>query len=74
MIWRVLGNILHKHEPQGQGLVNKMLLRPWVAHLRRIVYKGIGEHSSSQSPAMKNDRSAVSLRLNMGYVDKINRI
>ena len=39
-----------------------------------IVYKGIGKHSSSQSPAMNFDRSAVSLRLNMGYVDKINRM
>ena len=39
-----------------------------------IVYKGIGKHSSSQSPAMNFDRSAVSLRHNMGYVDKINRM
>ena len=35
------------------------------------VYKGIGKHSSSQSRAMNFDRSAASLRLNMGYVDKI---
>ena len=34
---------------------------------------GIGKHSSSQSLAMNFDRSAVSIRLNMGYVDKINR-
>ena len=47
---------------------------PWVAHLRMTVYKGIGKYSSSQSPAMNFDRSAVSIRLNMGYVDKINRM
>ena len=33
------------------------------------VYKGIGEHTSSQSPAMNYDKSSISLRLNMGYVD-----
>ena len=42
-----------------------------VAHLRITVYKGIGKHSSSQSPAMNFDRSAVSLRLYMGYVDNL---
>ena len=49
---------------------------PWalVAPLRMTVFKDIGEHSFSQSPAMNYDRSAVSLRLNMGYVDKINRM
>ena len=35
------------------------------------VYKGIGGHSSSQSTAMNFDRLAVSLRLNMSYVDEI---
>ena len=53
---------------------NKRALGPWVAHLRMTVYKGIGKHSSSQSPAMNFDGSAVSLRVNMGYVDKINRM
>ena len=38
------------------------------------VYKGKGEQSSSESPAINFDRSAGSLRLNMGYVDKINRM
>ena len=33
------------------------------------VNKGKGKHSSSQSPAMNFDRSVISLRLNMGYVD-----
>ena len=47
---------------------------PWDAHLRMTVYKGIGKHSSSKSPAMNFDRSAVSLRLKMGYVDKINKM
>ena len=32
-----------------------------VAHLRMTVYKGIGKHSSSQSPAMNFDRSAVTI-------------
>ena len=53
---------------------NKRALGPWVAHLRMTVYKGVGEHSSSQSPAMNFDRSAVSLRLNKAYLDKINRM
>ena len=53
---------------------NKRALGPWFAHLRMTVYKGIGRHSSSQSPVMNFDRSAVSLRRNMGYVDKINRM
>ena len=53
---------------------NKRAIGPWVAHLRMTVYKGIGKHSSSQSLAMNFDRSAVSLRLNMSYVDKINRM
>ena len=35
----------------------------WVAQLR-IIVKGIEKHSSSHSPAMNFDRSAVSLRLN----------
>ena len=43
-------------------LKNKRALWPWVAHLRMTVYKGIGEHSSSQSPAMNFDRSAVSFK------------
>ena len=34
-------------------------------------FKGLGEYSSSQSPAVNFDRSAVSLRLNKAYVDKI---
>ena len=38
------------------------------------VYKGIEKHDFSQSPAMNFDRSADSLRLNMGSVDKINRM
>ena len=37
---------------------------PWNDHLRMTVYKGIGKHSSSQSPAMNFDSSGVSLRLN----------
>ena len=55
---------------------NKRALGPWVPHLRMTVYKGIGEQSSSQSPAtcLNFDILAVSLRLNMGYVDKINRM
>ena len=52
----------------------KRALAPWVAHLRITVYTGKGEHSSSQSPAMNFDTSAVSLRLNIGYNDKINRM
>ena len=47
---------------------------PWVTHLRMDVSKGIGKHSSSQRPAMNIDRSAVTLRLNKGYIDKINRM
>ena len=45
-----------------------------VAHLRMTVYKGKGEHTDYQSPAMNLDRSAVSIRLNMGYVDKNYRM
>ena len=52
----------------------KITRGPWVAHLRITVYKGIGKHSSSQGPAMNFDRSAVLLRLDMGYVDKFNRM
>ena len=37
------------------------------------VYKGTGKHNSTQSPAINFDRSAVSLRLYMGYDDKTNR-
>ena len=48
--------------------------RAWFSHLRMTVYKSIGKHSSSQSPAMNFDRSEVSLRLYIGYVDKINRM
>ena len=33
---------------------------PWVAHMKMTVYKGIGQHISSQSQAMNCDRSAVS--------------
>ena len=48
---------------------------PWVAHLRMTVYKKyIGKHSSTQSPAIHFDRSAVSLRFYMGYVDKTNLV
>ena len=53
---------------------NKRSLGPWVAHLRMTVYKVIRDQSSSQSQTMSFDRSVVSLRPNMGYVDKINRI
>ena len=53
---------------------NKRALGPWVAHLRKTVYKGVGEHSSSQSPAMSFDRSAISLRLTKAYADKTNRM
>ena len=53
---------------------NKRALGPWVAHMRMTVYKGIGKHSSTQSPAINFDRSAVSLRLYIGYVDKTNRV
>ena len=68
------GHILCKYDPKVKVKVNKMLLRSWVAHLTMTVYKGIGEHSSSQSPAMNYDRSAVSLRFNIGCVYKINRM
>ena len=51
--------------------LNKRTLVPWVPHLRMTVYKGLGKHSYSQSPAMNFDRSAVSLRLCMDYVDKL---
>ena len=47
---------------------------PLVFHLRMPVYKGIGKHRSFQSPAMNFDRSAISLRLNMGYLDKMIRM
>ena len=53
---------------------NKRTFGPWIAHLRMTVYKGIGKHSSSQSPTMNFDRSAASIRLNKGYVDKNNRM
>ena len=49
---------------------NKRALGPWVAHLRMTVYKGIGKHSSTQSPAINFDRSAVSLRLYMVMLTK----
>ena len=65
-------NPLYKAMERERG--NKRVIGPCVAHLRMTVYKGIREQSSSQSPAMSFDRSAVSLRLNMGYVDKINRM
>ena len=54
--------------------INKRALGHRVARLRMTVYKGIGKPSSSQSQTINFDRSALSLRLNMGYVDKINRI
>ena len=41
---------------------------PWVAHLRMTVYKGIGKHSSTQSPVINFDRSVGSLRLYMAHV------
>ena len=53
---------------------NKRALGPWVTHLRITVYKGLGEHSSSQSPTMNFYRSAVLLSVNVGYADKINRM
>ena len=49
---------------------NKRALGPLVALLRMTVNKGIGKHSSSQSPAV----NSVSLRLSMGYADKIKRM
>ena len=55
-------------------MVNKRALRPWVTHLRMTAYKGIEKQSSSQSPIMNFDRSTVSLKLNMGYDAKINRM
>ena len=68
--------ILYKKacEINSGQIVNNRVLGLWVTHLRMTVYKGIGKHSSSQSLAMDCDRSAVSLRLNIGYVDKINRM
>ena len=54
---------------QGAPPCYSSLWETLVTHLKMTVYKGIGKHSFSQSPAMKFDRSAVSLRLNMGYVD-----
>ena len=62
------------HEYNSYSLRNMHTRGPLVAHLKMTVYKGIGEHSSSQSPTMNFDRSIVSLRLNMGYVDNINRM
>ena len=63
--------MLVKYEKQyPRKRINKRAL----GHLRMTVYKGVGKHSSSQSPAMNCDRSAVSLRLYMDYVDKINRM
>ena len=44
---------------------------PLVANLRMTVCKGIGKHSSTQSPAINFDRLAFSLRLYMGYVAKL---
>ena len=41
--------------------LNKRALVSLVAHLIMVVYKGIGKHSSSLSPAMNFDRSAVRL-------------
>ena len=41
--------------------LNKRALVSWVAHLIMVVYRGIGKHSSSLSPAMNFDRSAVRL-------------
>ena len=49
---------------------NKTALGLWVANLKMTIYKGIGK----QSPAINFDRSAVSLRLYMGYVHKTNRM
>ena len=54
--------------------LNKRALGPWVAHLKMIVYKGKGKHSSSQSLAMNLDRLAVSYGLKIGYADKIVRL
>ena len=45
-----------------------------MAHLRMTVYKGIGKHSSFSSPAINFERSKASIRLNMGYVDNINKM
>ena len=38
---------------------------PLVTHLRITVYKGIEKHSSSQSPDMNFDRSAVLVSFTM---------
>ena len=70
---RGVRQILEKKNAKNE-MENKRALWPWDVRLRMTIYKGIGEHISSQSPAMKYDRSAVSLKLNMGYVDKINRM
>ena len=53
---------------------NKRALGPWVDHLRITVSNGIGKHISTLSPAINFDRSAVSLSLYIGYVDKTNRM
>ena len=53
---------------------DKRTLGPWIDHLGMTVYKDIGKHSSLQSQAMNFDRSAVSIRLNVDYVNKINRM
>ena len=37
-------------------------------------FKGIGKHSSSNCPPLNFDRSTVSIRLYMDYVDKIKRM
>ena len=55
-------------------LTSKRVLQPLVAHLGMTVYKGLGKHSAFQSPAMIFDRSAVLIRLNMRYGDKINKM
>ena len=46
-------------------VTNKGALWPLVGHLRKTVNKGKEKHSSSLSPGMNFDRSAVSLRLYM---------
>ena len=54
-------NLPHQFDMPYDHVQIKEGLGPSGAHLRMTVYKGIGEHSSSQSPAMNFNRSAVSL-------------
>ena len=51
----MLFRIANREDPDqvasSELMLNKRALGPWVAHLRMTVYKGIGKHRSSQSPA-----------------------